>query len=81
MNNLKENDIIEFVRLKIVERTDIDIDDITEESSLEEIGLGSLDVVLISGEIEDEFKVEVDPMMMFESKTLKEVASRVIASK
>jgi acyl carrier protein len=46
---------------------------------LTDIGLESIDAVLISGEIEDEFQVEVEPSMMFELQTFGEVVAAVTA--
>lgn len=70
--------IIEFVGDRIISRTDVKADHIGAEEDLKSIGLSSLDAVMISGEIEDEFEVEVDPILMFESKTLNEVAEKIM---
>ncbi|WP_418637761.1 acyl carrier protein [Winogradskyella sp.] len=70
--------IIEFVSDRIISRTDVKADHIGAEEDLKSIGLSSLDAVMISGEIEDEFEVEVDPILMFESKTLNEVAEKIM---
>lgn len=73
--------IIKFISSRIISRTDIKADNIGAEENLKSIGLTSLDAVMISGEIEDEFDVEVDPILMFESKTLNEVADKLMILK
>lgn len=73
--------IIKFISSRIISRTDIKADYIGAEENLKSIGLSSLDAVMISGEIEDEFDIEVDPILMFESKTLNEVADKLMILK
>ena len=46
------------VKKIIADIADIDVDDITGESTLDSLGLDSLDMVELIGEIEDAFEVE-----------------------
>lgn len=51
---------MENVKKIVADIADIDVDDITEESTLDSLGLDSLDMVELIGEIEDSFEVEFD---------------------
>lgn len=81
MKEFTRDEVVQFVTEKIAARAKMDVSDLPAERILEEVRLNSLDVVLISGEVEDEFEVEIDPIMMFESKTINEVADRVLQLK
>mgnify|MGYP006105063675 CR=1 FL=1 len=73
--------IIKFISSKIISKIDIKADHISAEENLKSIGISSLDAVMISGEIEDEFEIEVDPILLFESETLSEVADKLMILK
>lgn len=70
--------VIDFLRERIRCRLGTLEDGIDDEKDLAELGLKSIDVVLISGELEDQFQIEVDPIMMFEHHTIHAVASHVV---
>jgi acyl carrier protein len=72
-------EIAEFVRARVSHRTRVPAAEIADGTVLADIGLESIDAVLISGEIEDEFQVEVEPSMMFELQTFGEVVAAVTA--
>jgi acyl carrier protein len=69
-----------FLRQRVSERTKVPVDEITDSTNLVDIGLESVDAVLICGEIEDEYQIEVEPSLMFEFQTLGEVVTAVMAS-
>ena len=50
------------------------------DRDLIELGLKSVDAVLISGEIEDAFGLEVEPVLLFEARTVNRVADSVLRS-
>lgn len=70
--------ISHFITEKISAYAKVPISDLPIDKALEDIGLSSLDVVMISGEIEDEFDIEINPSIIFESKTIMEVATKVV---
>ena len=70
--------VVAFLRAKVSQRTGVAEVEITEETVLGEIGVRSIDAVLICGEIEDEFKLEIDPMLMFEYRTIHEVSNKLM---
>lgn len=78
---MTKESIIKFISTKIISKTDIKADYIGAEENLKSIGLSSLNAVMISGEIEDEFEIEVDPKIIFESETLSEVADKLMILK
>ncbi|WP_165356469.1 acyl carrier protein [Sphingosinicella sp. BN140058] len=50
------------------------------DRDLIELGLKSVDAVLISGEIEDAFDLEIEPVLLFEARTVNRVADSVLRS-
>lgn len=72
--------VTDFLRRRVSERTRVPADEIEESTNLVDIGLESVDAVLICGEIEDEYRIEVEPSLMFEFQTLGEVVAAVMAS-
>lgn len=78
MLELKEINVIELLREKIAENLKIQVERVDPARNLEEIGLSSLMAVIISGELEDELEIEIDPMIMFESKTINEIAEKIM---
>lgn len=73
--------ITSFLTQKISMYAKIPVSELHPDRALEDIGLSSLDVVMISGKIEDEFEIEIEPNIIFESKTINEVVQKVINSK
>jgi len=78
MTNFTSEYIYNFVREQVKKRTGVADDELHNDTVLGEIGLRSIDAVLICGEIEDELKIEVEPAMMFEHKTLDAVTNRLM---
>lgn len=72
--------VTEFLRQRVSERTKVPVSEIGGATNLVDIGLESVDAVLICGEIEDEYQIEVEPSLMFEFETLGEVVATVMAS-
>lgn len=72
--------VTEFLRHRVSERTKVPVEEIGDSTNLVDIGLESVDAVLICGEIEDAYQIEVEPSLMFEFQTLGEVATAVMAS-
>lgn len=69
--------VTEFLCHRVSERTKVPIN---VSTNLLDIGLESVDAVLICGEIEDAYQIGVEPSLMFELQTLGEVATAVMAS-
>lgn len=59
-----------FVKNKLAERLNAPIDIIDTSSNFIDLGLESVDAVLLCGEVEDEFQVELDPSMIFQHETV-----------
>ncbi len=79
MNRVEREQIVAFLRERILQRIGLDEARLGNDTPLTELGIKSVDVVLISGEIEDHFALEVDPVMMFEYRTVNAVADRLLA--
>lgn len=71
-------EVTDFLRTHISQRTKVPPEQILGSTVLVDFGLESIDAVLISGHIEDAFQIEVEPSLMFEFKTLDEVALAVL---
>lgn len=52
---------IEKVKDLLAEHLEMDVNEITEESTFEDLGIDSLDAVEIMMEMEDEFGIEIKP--------------------
>lgn len=72
-------EVTAFLRDHVSKRIKVPADQILGSTVLVEFGLESIDAVLISGHIEDEFQIEVEPSLMFEFQTLDEIAAAVVA--
>jgi len=51
--------------------------EISPQVDLIDLGLKSIDAVVLSGEVEDEFKIELDPATVFEHETLESFAAEI----
>ena len=67
-----------FVLEKVALRTKTPIDQLSENTDLASVGVDSLNAVLICGNLEDEFELEIEPIVMFKYKTAKQVAEAVL---
>jgi acyl carrier protein len=61
------NTVLEFIKDMIVEMKDMEPDEITAETSIDELGLDSLDYVEIKVNVSREFLVTLTPSL-FETK-------------
>ncbi len=66
---------IEKVREVLAEHLEMEIDEITEETTFEDLGVDSLDAVEIMMEMEDEFGIEIKPAEA--GKSVKELVAYI----
>ena len=73
---------MDFEKLKeiIVDQLGVDVDSITADTALEDLGADSLDVVDLLMSIEDEFEVEIPDEEIENIKTLGELVSYIEAN-
>ncbi len=64
-------EVLAFLTTKIADVTKQDAATITQDANLIDLGLQSIDAVILSGDIEDKFEIELDPATIFEHDTLK----------
>lgn len=70
MTHSTEEKLLAFVAEQIrIRKKDADLE-ISADTVLTNVGLQSIEAVLLSGEIEDQFQVEIDPADIFEHETL-----------
>ena len=70
-------DILKFLTERVARLTKQTPDAITEDANLVDIGLQSIDAVLLCGEVEDTFAIELDPATIFEHETLGSFAADI----
>jgi acyl carrier protein len=80
MTDSSRGGVTDFLRRSVSARTKVSVDQIDQSTNLVDIGLESVDAVLICGELEDEYQIEVEPSLMFEFQTLGEVVTAVMVS-
>ena len=73
-----ETELYEFLRKQIAQRTKMTASDIQADAVLADLGLQSIDAVLMCGDVEDHFGVEMDPAAVFEHKTLDSFAQFIL---
>lgn len=78
MSDIDESQFFSFLRDRVAQRTKTEADAIGMDMSLADLGLQSIDAVLVCGEVEDRFGVEVDPAEIFEHDTLGEFARSIL---
>jgi acyl carrier protein len=69
--------VVDFVLGKVAYRTKTSVDQLTGDTLLADVGIDSLNAVLICGYLEDEYELEIEPMIMFQYKTANQVANAI----
>jgi acyl carrier protein len=77
MSQVDIAEVSNFLASEISRRTSVPTSALSPSTVLVDIGLQSLDAVMICGEIEDRYAIEVEPTMMFEYRTFGEVLQAV----
>ena len=67
-------EVVDFLTTGIAKFTQQHPTAIRPDSVLVDLGLQSIDAVLLSGEVEDHFQIELDPATIFEHETLESFA-------
>lgn len=70
--------IVAFVLGKVSARTKTPLEQLTGETQLANVGVDSLNSVLICGYLEDQYELEIEPMIMFQYKTANQVAEALL---
>jgi len=78
MSKKEKKSIEDFIITKVKKLTKNDNKEILAETNLASVGVDSLSAVLICGYIEEEYDIEVEPILMFEYKNASEVADAII---
>ena len=79
MNQLDvtQEKIVDFILSKVALRTNTPVDQLSGDTLLADVGVDSLNAVMICGYLEDEYELEIEPMIMFQHKTANHVANAV----
>jgi acyl carrier protein len=70
--------IIHFILDNVAELCKQPRETLAADTLLATVGVDSLNAVLLCGRLEDEFELEIEPLVMFEYKTAKEVADAIV---
>lgn len=79
MTTVADTALFGFLREQIAQRAKSPIADVGENASLNDLGLQSIDAVLVCCEVEEKFDVEIDPGEIFEHETLGGFAKAIAA--
>ncbi len=72
--DIKREQIVDFVLKVVSSRTKTPVEQLTGDTQLADVGVDSLNAVLICGYLEEEYELEIEPLIMFEYKTANQVA-------
>jgi acyl carrier protein len=73
------SDLIQFMVARIAERLDCPLEEINPDGDLMQLGLQSIDAVVISGELEDYIDDEIDPTILLNHRTVVQVVEALLA--
>lgn len=71
---MNKDKLISFILDRISYYTDQPVSELNPQSKFEEVGVSSLYAVLICGELEEEFSIELEPALLFDYTTTEAVA-------
>ena len=77
-NDTSIDTIQNFLVATIARFTKQPADRIPHDAVLIDLGLQSIDAVILSGEVEDQFSIELDPSTIFEHDTLDSFAAEIL---
>ena len=72
------DEIVAFLLDELTRRLGVGRAEIGLDADLGELGVKSIDAVLVSGELEDRFGIEIEPVLLFECRTVNRVADSVM---
>lgn len=78
MKMVEKEKVIDFVIGKVNQLTKNKYDNITKDTKLALVGVDSLNAVMLCGYIEEEYDIEVEPILMFQYKTADKVAEAIL---
>ena len=67
---MKRDELMAFIKEAIAEETDVPLDQIEESQAFITMGLDSLSSIVILNKIEDQYKVELNPIYFWDYPTL-----------
>jgi acyl carrier protein len=68
-----------FLTDRLAARIGVRPDAIDRDADLIELGVKSIDAVIVSGDLEDRFGIEIDPTLVFEHRTVNRITEVVAA--
>ncbi|WP_370207284.1 acyl carrier protein [Pararhodobacter marinus] len=76
-NTVSDQAMRAFLRSSVARIAKRSVEEIDDETPIQDYGLTSLEVVILSGSLEDEFGLEIDPALVFEFRTIDLVCERL----
>jgi acyl carrier protein len=77
-HSASRDEIVAFLLDELTRRLGVGRAGIDLDADLGELGVKSIDAVLVSGELEDRFGIEIEPVLLFECRTVNRVADSVM---
>ncbi len=74
-----EDEITRFIRASVAEELGLSPQEIGLDVDFEDLGMTSLNAVLVSGVIEEHFEIEIEPAILFENRTLASISAALRA--
>ena len=69
-NAVSDKSMRDFLRTSIARIAKLPVEKIDDATPIQDYGLTSLEVVILSGNLEDAFGLEIDPALIFEFRTI-----------
>ncbi|WP_319773430.1 acyl carrier protein [Breoghania sp.] len=70
--------VLNFVRTELARRLKLPVEKIDSSSQFIDLGLQSIDAVMMCGEVEDHFQIELDPSAIFQFETVGSFVDEVV---
>ncbi len=75
---MTKEDLLELIKSKMSDVVGLDIEDIDEDEKFLKMGISSIQAIKIVNALQEQFKAEINPAIMFEYETLNELVDYLI---
>lgn len=75
---LSQDQVIKFIQNRIAEDLEMPLSDIDVDTDLTDLGLSSVLIAFLEGELEDTLDIEIPPAMLFKMHSIRHAAQELI---
>ncbi len=75
---MTKEDLLELIKSKMSDVVGLDTEDIDEDEKFLKMGISSIQAIKIVNALQEQFKAEINPAIMFEYETLNELVDYLI---